>query len=85
MRKPCLRPVVGDRARLAPCFLRPAAEAMDEDKVNKRFRGRVKKVQSKGAFRVVHPVLGRTGSYQRGDGRCVGAFTPKAQNRLCRN
>ena len=63
VRKPFLRLVVGDRARLAPCLPRAAAEAMDEDKVDERFRGRLKKVQFKGPFRIVHAVLGGTSSY----------------------
>ena len=84
VRKPCLRPVVGDRARLAPCLPRAAAEAMDEDEVDEGFRGTVKKVQSRGPFWIVHAVIGGTSNYQREGGRCVAAFAPKAQNRLSR-
>lgn len=73
-----------DRVCPAPCLPRTAAEAMHENEVDKRFRGRVKEVQSEGASRILHAVVGDSSGREGGGGRQVGVLAPKISNRLCR-
>jgi hypothetical protein len=55
--KPFLRPIVFDRACLAPRLPGTAAEAVHEYEVDKRLGGRVKEVESKGASRIIHAIV----------------------------
>ena len=59
--KPFTRPIVCGRARLAPCLPGTAAEAVHENEVDKGLQGRVEEVQSEGAFRIVHVIVGDGG------------------------